>query len=156
MKKIILLFITLLTINFTFAQDYSIEELNVIQNLFGVQKKAVFEENMDLTDANSEIFWKLYNQYEIERKKIGQDKMEILKGFSEKGGALTNDQADEIIGKSGKIRTSEHSLIMKYVKHIRKETSPIVAAQFYQIENFILDGVRFTLLNNIEFVHKKE
>lgn len=156
MKKIILLFIALLSINFSFAQDYSIEELNVIQNLFGVQKKAVFEENMDLTDANSEAFWKLYNQYEIERKKIGNDKMEILKGFSEKGGALTNEQADEIIGKAGKIRNSEHSLIMKYVKQIRKNTSPIVAAQFYQIENYILDGVRFTLLNNVDFVHKKE
>ncbi len=156
MKKIILLFIAILTFNFSSAQDYSIEELNVIQNLFGVQKKAVFEENMDLTDANSESFWKLYNQYEIERKKIGTEKMEILKSYSEKEGAVTNEQADEILGKAGKIRSAEHSLIMKYVKRIRKDTNPIVAAQFYQIENYILDGVRFTLLNNIDFIHKKE
>lgn len=156
MKKIILLFITLLTINFTFAQDYSIEELNVIQNLFGVQKKAVFEENMELTDVNAEIFWKHYNEYEIERKEIGNQKMEILKGFAEKEGALTAEQADNIIGKASKIRSAEHSLIMKYVKRLRKDTNPIVAAQFYQIENFILDGVRFTLLSNLDFVHKKE
>lgn len=156
MKKIILLLIAIFTINLTSAQDYSIEELNVIQNLFGVQKKAVFEENMDLTDVNAETFWKLYNQYEIERKKIGQEKMEILKSYSEKEGAVTNEQADEILGKAGKIRSAEHSLIMKFVKQIRKQTNPIVAAQFYQIENYILDGVRFTLLNNVDFIHKKE
>ena len=42
------------------------------------------------------------------------------------------------------------------VKKIRKETNPLVAAQFYQIEHYITDGVRFALLNNIEFIHKKK
>lgn len=156
MKKIILLLIAILSINFSFSQDYSIEELNVIQNLFGAQKKVVFEENMELSGVNADAFWKLYNEYEIERKRIGEEKMALLKNYSEKGGAVTNEQADELLAAAGKIRGAEHSIIMKYVKRIRKETSPIVAAQFYQIENYILDGVRFTLLNNIDFIHKKE
>ena len=45
---------------------------------------------------------------------------------------------------------------MRYVKKMRKETSPLVAAQFYQIEHYIIDGVRFQLLNNVEFIHEKK
>jgi len=71
-------------------------------------------------------------------------------------GAVTNDQADEILSQAANIRNSENTLIMRFVKKIRKETSPLVAAQFYQIEHYITDGVRFTLLNNIDFIHKKE
>ena len=69
MKKIILSLVALVCMNVSFGQDYSIEEVNVIQNLFGAQKKVVFEENMDLSGINADVFWKLYNEYEVERKK---------------------------------------------------------------------------------------
>jgi hypothetical protein len=156
MKKITLLIIALLVANFTFSQDYSIEEINIVQNLFGVQKKAVYEENMDLSGVNADAFWKLYNEYEVERKKIGEKKVELLMSYTTTEGAVTNDQADEILAQATNIRNSENNLIMRFVKKMRKETSPLVAAQFYQIEHYITDAVRFTLLNNIDFIHKKE
>ena len=156
MKKITLLIIALLFINLTFSQDYSIEEINIIQNLFGAQKKAVYEDNMDLSGVNADTFWNLYNEYEVERKKIGEKKVALLKSYTTKQGAVTNEQADEILGQASNIRNSENALIMKYVKKVRKETSPLVAAQFYQIEHYITDYVRVVLLDNIDFVHKKE
>ena len=156
MKKITLLIIALLFINLTFSQDYSIEEINIVQNLFGVQKKAVYEENIDLSGINANTFWKLYNEYEVERKKIGEKKVELLMSYTTAEGAVTNEQADEILTQASSIRGTENNLIMKYVKKMRKETNPLVAAQFYQIEHYITDGVRFTLLNNIDFIHKKE
>ena len=156
MKKITLLIIALFFINVTFSQDYSIEEINVIQNLFGAQKKVVFEENMDLSGVDADAFWNLYNEYEVERKKIGEKKVELLMSYTTKEGAVTNEQADVILSQATNIRSSENNLIMKYVKKIRKASSPIVAAQFYQIEHYITDGVRFALLDNIDFIHKKE
>jgi len=29
---------------------------------------------MDLSRVNADVFWKLYNEYEVERKKIGEKK----------------------------------------------------------------------------------
>ena len=101
MKKITLLIIALLFINLTFSQDYSIEEINIIQNLFGAQKKAVYEDNMDLSGVNADTFWNLYNEYEVERKKIGEKKVALLKSYTTKQGAVTNEQADEILGQAG-------------------------------------------------------
>lgn len=156
MKKITLLIIALLFINLTFSQDYSIEEVNIVQNLFGVQKKAIFEENLNLSGVNADAFWKLYNEYEVERKKIGEKKVELLMSYTTAEGAITNDKADEMLSQASNIRSSENNLIMRYVKKMRKETSPLVAAQFYQIEHYIIDGVRFQLLNNVEFIHEKK
>lgn len=156
MKKIILSLVALVCMNVSFGQDYSIEEVNVIQNLFGAQKKVVFEENMDLSGINADVFWKLYNEYEVERKKIGEKKVALLMSYTTAQGEVTNDEADGILSEASNIRNSENTLIMKFVKKIRKETNPLVAAQFYQIEHYITDGVRFALLNNIEFIHKKK
>jgi len=156
MKKITLLIIALLFINLTFSQDYSIEELKIVQNIFGVQKKAIYEENMNLAGVNADTFWSLYNEYEVERKKIGEKKMELLMSYTSKEGAVSNAQADELLSQAENIRSSENKLITKYVKKMRKETSSLVAAQFYQIEHYITDGVRFQLLNNIEFLSEKK
>ncbi|MBN4048336.1 hypothetical protein JYU17_00020 [Flavobacteriaceae bacterium AH-315-O20] len=54
------------------------------------------------------------------------------------------------------LRKSEDSLIEKYYKKLKKSTSPKVAAQFYQIEHYISDGMRFAILNNIEFIQDKK
>ena len=156
MKKITLLIIALLFINVTFSQDYSIEELKIFQNLFGVQKKAVYEENMNISGVNADTFWTLYNEYEVERKKIGEKKMELLMTYTTEVGTLTNAQADELLTQAANIRSSENNLIMKYVKKMRKSTNSLVAAQFYQIEHYITDGIRFSLLNSIEFINEKK
>ena len=43
----------------------------------------------------------------------------------------------------------------KYTKKIKKATNPIVAAQFYQIEQYIADGIRFSILDNMDFIQDK-
>ena len=156
MKKITLLIIALLFINVTFSQDYSIEELKIVQNLFGVQKKAVYEENMNLSGVNADTFWTLYNEYEVARKKIGEKKMELLMTYTTEVGAITNAQADELLSQAISIRSSENNLIAKYVKKMRKSTNSLVAAQFYQIEHYITDGIRFALLDSIDFINDKK
>lgn len=156
MKQLTLSIIALFFLNITFSQDYSIEEIKVIQNLFGAQKKVVYEENMDLSGTNADTFWKLYNAYETDRKEIGEEKMQLLMKYEDKGGTVTEVQAKELLAQASKIRNAENGLIMNYVKRMSKENSSFVAAQFYQIEHYITDGIRFSLFDNINFVNKKQ
>ena len=75
---------------------------------------------MDLSGVNADAFWKLYNEYEVERKKIGEKKVELLMSYTTAEGAVTNDQADEILSQATNIRNSENNLIMRFVKKIVK------------------------------------
>ena len=43
----------------SFAQDYSVEEVEIVQNLFGLEKKAIIEGNIDFKGINAEGFYLL-------------------------------------------------------------------------------------------------
>jgi len=156
MKKSFLFIILILSVNALFAQDYSIEEIEVVQNIFGAEKKAIIDENIDLSGVDSEAFWSLYQEYETARKEIGKEKLDLLHKYTTKEGAVTNTQADELMNIAIPLREREDKLILNYTKKIKKATSSLVAVQFYQIEHYISDGIRFSILHNIDFIQDKK
>ena len=155
MKKTVLFIVAILFVNLSFAQDYSLEEVEIVQNLFGLEKKAIIEGNIDFKGLNAESFWTLYNEYEKSRKELGKKKIELLHQYSTIT-SITNEEVEMLMKKAISGRNSEDALIEKYYKKIKNATSAIVAAQFYQIERYISDGIRFTILNNMEFVQDKK
>ena len=155
MKKIVLFIAAILIANTSFAQDYSVEEVEIVQNLFGLEKKAIIEGNIDLKGVDGESFWALYDEYEMSRKELGKKKIELLHQYSTTT-SITNEEVEMLMKKAIPLRNSEDALIEKYYKKIKNATSAIVAAQFYQIERYISDGIRFTILNNMGFVQDKK
>ena len=156
MKRILLVFVFSLITSFTFAQDYSVEEIEVVQNLFGMEKKAIIEDNIDLTGVNSDAFWKLYDEYEAERKELGKERIQLLYQYTTKTGAVSPQQADKLLDDAVRLRTGEDKLILNYTKRIAKATNSVIGAQFYQIEHYISDGIRFSILDSIDFVQDKK
>ena len=152
MKRITLFIVALFFANLLSAQDYSAEEIQLIQEVFGDEKREIIAENVNMEGVDTDAFWKLYDKYEADRKGIGQEKMELLKQYTTKQGNMTALQAQEMLSKAANIRAAEDKLIMNYTKRIDKISNPFVAVQFYQIEHYISDGIRFSLLNNIDFI----
>lgn len=156
MKKLTLLIAALFVFNASFAQDDVTEEIKMVQELFGSEKKAIIEGNVDLTGVDADAFWKLYGEYEKQRQEIGQAKLELLQKYTTKKGALTNQQAADLLTEAVPLRTAEDKLILNFTKRIGKATSELVSVQFYQIEHYISDGIRFSILNNIDFIQDKK
>ena len=134
------------------AQDYSAEEIEMMQEVFGDEKRTIIAENVNLEGVDSEKFWKLYDQYEDQRKDIGMEKMKLLKSYTTKQGNMTPLQAQEMLAQAANLRSAEDKLIMNFTKRIEKISNPFVAVQFYQIEHYISDGIRFSLLNSVDFI----
>ena len=155
MKKLALFITAILITSASFAQDYSVEEVEIVQNLFGLEKKAIIEGNIDLKGVDTEAFWALYEEYEVTRKKLGKEKIDLLHQYSTIA-TITNEEVEMLMKKAIPLRNSEDALIEKYYKKIKNATNAIVAAQFYQIERYISDGIRFTILNNMCFVQDKK
>lgn len=156
MKKLTLLIAALFAFNASFAQDEVTEEIELMQELFGTEKKAIIEQNVDLTGVNADAFWKLYSDYEKDRQEIGKTKLELLQKYTTKKGSLTNQQAKDLMAEAVPLRTAEDKLILNYTKRIEKATNALVSVQFYQIEHYISDGMRFAILNNIDFIQDKK
>jgi len=156
MKKITIFIAAFLVFNLSFAQDDMSEEIAMMQELFGVEKASIIEQNIDLTGVNGDAFWKLYEDYEKQRQELGKARMELLQKYTNKKGSITNQQAKDLMAEAVPLRTAADKLILNYTKRIEKATNALVSVQFYQIENYISDGMRFAILNNIDFIQDKE
>lgn len=152
MKNILFLLMTLFLAGSISAQDYSSEEIEMMQEVFGDEKRTIIAENVNLEGVDADKFWKLYDQYEDQRKDIGMEKMKLLKSYTTKQGNMTPLQAQEMLAQAANLRSAEDKLIMNFTKRIEKISNPFVAVQFYQIEHYISDGIRFSILNSVDFI----
>ena len=93
MKKYILLVAVLFAGSFSWAQSNK-EEIDLLQAAFGKDKKAVVAEFVKVNDAQKAAFWKLYDEYETQRKTLGRERIVLLKDYADNYFTFTSVQAD--------------------------------------------------------------
>ena len=151
MKKITLLLAFAVMSAFAFSQSYT-EEVDLVQAAFGMQKKEVVAAFVQPTEMQSLDFWVLYDEYETARKENGKKRFQLLMRYAEEYDSMTDEQADAWTKEVIKLSAATDKLIATYYKKIAKATSPIVATQFYQIENYILTAIRMEILEEVPFL----
>jgi hypothetical protein len=154
MKKYILIIAALFIGSFAGAQSNK-EEVDLMQAAFGMDKKAVVTEFVTPSENQKDAFWKLYDEYETQRKDLGKERIELLRQYADKYETMTSEQADEWTKKAMDLQKKTDGLIATYYTKVKGISDGIVALQFYQIENYILTGIRAQILVNIPFVEKK-
>jgi len=154
MKKYLLFVAVLLMASFAKAQSNK-EEVDLMQAAFGMDKKAIVMEFVHPSEAQKDAFWKLYDEYETQRKAYGKTRIDLLNQYAEQYQTMTSEQADAWSKKVMDLQGKTDKLIITYYGKIKKISDGIVATQFYQIENYILAGIRAQVLDEIPFLEKK-
>jgi len=154
MKKYLLIVAVLFLASFAKAQSNK-EEMDLMQAAFGMDKKAVVMEFVHPSETQKDAFWKLYDEYETKRKSLGKTRIELLDQYAEQYKTMTSEQADAWSKKVMDLQGKTDKLIISYYNKIKKISDGIVATQFYQIENYILAGIRAQVLEEIPFLEKK-
>ena len=67
---------------------------------------------------------------------------------------MTSEQADAWTKKVMDLQKKTDALIATYYGKVKSVSDGIVALQFYQIENYILAGIRAEILDQVPFVEK--
>lgn len=148
MKKVTLLLSALFIVAMVNAQSNK-EEVELMQAAFGMEKKAMTEEFIQVDPAQKDAFWALYDAYETERKALGQERIKLLNQYAENYAKLNNETAEAWTAKVIDLGKKTDALILSYYNKIKKATNPVVALQFYQIENYILSGIRLSILEQL-------
>jgi hypothetical protein len=155
MKKFTLIISTLFIGLFSFAQSNK-EEVDLFQAAFGMDKKAVVTEFVKPTDAQKAAFWKLYDEYETQRKDLGKQRIDLLMQYADQYKTMTAEQADAWTKQVITLQKKTDNLIAAYYNKIKAVSDAILATQFYQIENYILTAIRMEILENVPFLEKKK
>lgn len=148
MKKAVLLFMFVSLFAFVKAQSNN-EEIELVQSVFGMEKKAIIAEFVKVDNAQKDAFWKLYDEYEMKRKELGKKRIELYTQYAENFDKLTNESAEKWTSEVMKLASQTDKLVNTYSKKVAKLTNPVVGLQFYQIEWYILSGIRVSILEEL-------
>jgi hypothetical protein len=154
MKKSILLISAILLASFSWAQSNK-EEVDLLQAAFGMDKKAVVADFVKPSETQKAAFWKLYDEYETQRKELGKQRIALLSEYADQFLTMTGPQADAWTKKVIELQKKTDNLIAVYYGKVKVISDGLVATQFYQIENYILTAIRMQILQNVPFIHKQ-
>lgn len=148
MKKAIFLLVVMSAFTFANAQTNK-EEIDLMQSAFGMEKKAMVAEFVQVNDAQKDAFWTLYDEYESARKDLAKRRIELLNQYVNNYDKMTNEFADSWTAEVMALGKKTDALLAGYYKKVKKVTNPVVALQFLQVENYILSGIRVMILEEL-------
>jgi hypothetical protein len=151
MKKILLTLAMVAAAAFAFAQSTK-EEIDLVQSVFGMEKKAMAASFIKLEGAQATAFWALYDEYETKRKELGKERIAQLSRYAEVYSTLDDATTDQIIKDMISLGSKTDKLVATYYKKAKKAAGSKAAAQFFQFEHYILSKIRAELMEQIPLI----
>jgi hypothetical protein len=147
MKKI-MIFLLIMILNpssWISAQNANIEKLNNY-------KIGFFTKKLNLTSAEAEKFWPVYNDYQGQRNLIQLEKMKLNRTFNQNENSLSDVQLEEMGDKYVDCLVRESSLAVAFHKKLKEVLSPAKVILYYQAEN----QYKIQLLNELQTAKQQQ
>jgi len=100
-------------------------------------KKAVYAQNLGLTEEESAKFWPIYDEYEAKVKKLSDRFLANLNAFAEKYDTLSEEDAAAILKEKMAIEKDRAAVKQAYTKKIAKALPAKKALRYAQLETRI-------------------
>ena len=111
------------------------QELQLLKKDIGSQKKQIIAANMNLTEAEAEKFWPIYDQYTAELAKINDAKIALIKEYLATYNDITDEQAEKYVHRWAAIDESTNQLRTKYFPIFHRVLSGKSTALFFQMDH---------------------
>ena len=111
--------------------------LEISRDVLKVEKKAAIADVMDLTEAQSQPFWNLYNEYQGKLYTVHNKRIDGIKNFAKNYENMSDEKADELWMNFIGYQTDLLKLKKGYYKKFKKILPAMKAARFFQAENKI-------------------
>lgn len=108
------------------------------------KKKQLIAANMNLTDAQAEKFWPVYDQYTLATTKIGDQKYALIKEYAQTYDTMTDAQADSLLKQLEAVDEQVVKTRVEWMPNFHKVLTGKQTALFYQLDR------RFALLVDLQ------
>ena len=110
------------------------QDIQLLKSNIRSQKKRIVAANLDLTDAESEKFWPVYNRYAEDLAKIYDRKIALFQEYLENYDAMSGEQAESYLRRRAAVEEDIMQVRLKYLPEFRKVLTGRETALFYQID----------------------
>ena len=128
------------------------EDVDFIQAIYGKEKKMIMADFVKVEGAANEAFWKLYDEYEVKRKELGKKRISLLERYAGSYATIDDATTAQLAKETIALTATTDKLVATYYKKIEKACGAKPAAQFYQLESYLLSSVRASILESIPFI----
>jgi hypothetical protein len=135
MRFLILLLCTFLLISTPiFANDL---ESSLLE--FNMKKKEMITSSLQLTDSQSEAFWKVYEGYEKELDSIIKEEFELIQKYNtkHKDNSISEQSASNMSAQNFRIEGRETQIKQIYLGKFQEVLPKNVVLRFYLLDNKI-------------------
>jgi hypothetical protein len=126
----------------THAQTGVKADEQIILKQVMTDKRAVYAQNLQLTDAESRAFWPIYDEYEGKAKKLNDEFLALVDDYAAKFGSMTDADATAMLKKKMQIEKDREALKQTYTKKVAKALPPVKALRYAQIETRLDNMIR--------------
>jgi hypothetical protein len=158
MKKIfyLALSLVLLTPLTSIVAQTSDEELQLVREQWGVDKKQLIMQYMKFNEAESKAFWPVYDAYMKEHKSLVDSRIALIKDYAKNYTNLTDAKAIELTNKVLDNDMSVSKLQKDYFGKFAKALSPLRASQYMQVEYYLQNTIKSMIQDEIPFIGELE
>ena len=100
-------------------------------------KTTIVGQAMNLDDKDAAAFWPIYRRYEYERAKLDDERVDVIKNYTEKYPDLTDSEAKTMSDRMFACDSRIAALKKRYFKEFNKVLPAFTVAQFFQLERRI-------------------
>jgi hypothetical protein len=111
--------------------------LELLRSDVRAEKVAIVNDVMDFTDAEAASFWPVYREYDRQLNMIVDDRIAMIKQFSQYYGTFDDKKSKKIAEKAFWLEARRTGLKRKFFPRFSKAVGAKRAAQFFQLERQI-------------------
>ena len=137
---------------FAIAQDKPGDNMEIVKEKIRSDKKLFIATNMQLTEAEANAFWPVYDAYQADIDKLRDREIRLIEKFSASYKTMSDDVAKKLLDDSLSIDSSHQELRRKYLAKFRGFLTDKKVARYYQLESKIDAVMEYELARRIPLV----
>jgi hypothetical protein len=110
------------------------QDIQLLKTNLRSEKKQIVAANMDLSDAEAEKFWPVYNRYAADLATVYDTKIALFQEYLENYDSMSGDQAESYLRRRAAVEEDIMQVRLKYLPEFRKVLTGRETALFYQID----------------------
>lgn len=150
-KALIILFVVLMIGGSLYSQEAYLE---LLRSDLATLKVALVTKAMELTDAQSEVFWPIFRKYDVELATLNDGRIALIKDYAQNFDQMTDAKADDMTKKVFALLEKRLKLQEAYYQQFSEALGSIVAARFMQVERQINALVDLQIASELPLVKK--
>jgi hypothetical protein len=128
------------------------DEISYIQSIWGMEKREIVKQNMNLPENEAKDFWAVYDKYEDSRKELGKDRINTITDYVQSANNMTDAKADDFALKMLSNQTKFVDILSTAYSQMKAVVSQTKAFQFIEIELYLDTVLKLKVMEEIPFV----